>query len=193
MDALIAAMEGVVEDLYGHVHRVSSTATEIGKMLGLSQEDIDRLATIGVLHDVGKIHIDPSILAKPGPLIDGELTHMRRHPLYGFAMTVDRFDRAVCEAILFHHERWDGGGYPFGLDRENIPLLARVVLVADAYDAITSDRSYQPALPAEYALNEITTNAGRQFDPGVVEAFVSVAEAGLVAGFRTVHSSAVAR
>ncbi len=193
VDALIAAMEGAVEDLYGHVHRVSTTATEIGAMLGLPADDLERLATVGVLHDVGKIHVDPSLLAKPGPLIGGEVTHMRRHPLYGFAMTVDRFDRSVCEAILFHHERWDGTGYPFGLERDNIPQLARIVLVADAYDAITSHRSYQPALPADHALSEIRAHSGRQFDPEAVEAFVAVAEAGRVAGFRTVHSSAVAR
>ncbi len=193
MDALIASMEGTGEDLYGHVHRVSSSAVEIGTMLGLDRLDLDRLATVGVLHDVGKIHIDPSLLAKAGPLIDEEITHMRRHPLFGFAMTVERFDRHVCEAILFHHERWDGGGYPFGLQGEDIPILARVVLVADAYDAITSHRSYQPALSAEYALNEITANRARQFDPTVVDAFVAIAEAGRLPGFRTIYSTAVAR
>lgn len=174
MDSLIAAMEGVVEDLYGHVHRVSSLASAIGREMSLDPDDIDRLTTVGALHDIGKIHVDPAILAKPGPLEGIELTRLRRHPEIGFAMTVDLFDRDVAEAILFHHERFDGDGYPFGLRGEEIPLLARVVLVADAFDAITSHRSYQPALPVDHAIGEISGHAGAQFDPGVVEAFLSV-------------------
>lgn len=176
MDSLIAAMEGVVEDLYGHVHRVSSLASSIGREMTLHVDDIDRLTTVGVLHDIGKIHVDPTILGKPGPLEANELARLRRHPEFGFAMTVDLFDRDVAEAILFHHERFDGDGYPFGLRGEEIPLLARVVLVADAYDAITSHRAYQPALPTEHAITEITTHAGTQFDPDVVTAFLSVVE-----------------
>lgn len=180
MDTLLAAMEGVVEDLYGHVHRVSAVAATIGRHIGLDDADIDRLTTVGVLHDVGKIHIDPAILAKPGPLEGEELMRMRRHPQFGFVMTVDLFDRGVSEAILHHHERYDGDGYPFGLAKDEIPLLARIVLVADAFDAITSHRSYQQALPVEWALQEITTHAGTQFDPGVVEAFVDVADEALL-------------
>lgn len=176
MDTLLAAMEGVVEDLYGHVHRVSSVAAAIGRHMGLDEADVDRLTTVGVLHDVGKIHIDPAILAKPGPLEAEELVRMRRHPEFGFVMTVDLFDRSVSEAILHHHERFDGSGYPYGLVKEEIPLLARIVLVADAFDAITSHRSYQPALPVEWALSEIATHAGTQFDPVVVDAFVEVAD-----------------
>ncbi|MFP5333605.1 MAG: HD-GYP domain-containing protein [Acidimicrobiia bacterium] len=176
MDTLLAAMEGVVEDLYGHVHRVSAVASAIGRHMALDETDVDRLTTVGVLHDVGKIHIDPAILAKPGPLEGDELVRMRRHPEFGFVMTVDLFDRGVAEAILHHHERYDGSGYPYGLAKDEIPLLARIVLVADAFDAITSHRSYQPALPVEWALHEIGKCAGTQFDPGVVEAFVDVAD-----------------
>ena len=178
MDRLIKAMEGIVEDLYGHVHRVSTFATAIGAALGLGSDDLDRLATVGVLHDVGKVHVDPAILAKPGPLIDEELIRMRRHPEYGFAMTVDRFDRRIAEAILYHHERFDGAGYPFGLKGTEIPLLARIVLVADAFDAITSHRSYQPALPMDHALHEIRVHAGTQFDPDVASLFIDLAESG---------------
>jgi HD-GYP domain-containing protein (c-di-GMP phosphodiesterase class II) len=182
MDSLLAAMEGVVEDLYGHVHRVSSTSSAIGRHMGLDDLDIDRLTTVGVLHDVGKVHVDPVILAKPGPLEAEELVRMRRHPEFGFAMTVDLFDRNVSEAILHHHERYDGNGYPYGLVKEEIPLLARIVLVADAFDAITSHRAYQPALPVEWALHEITRCAGTQFDPLVVEAFAEIAELGTLHG-----------
>ncbi len=176
MDPLIEAMEGMVEDLYGHVHRVSRVATAIGTAIGLDQIDLNHLTTVGVLHDVGKIHVDPEILSKPGPLVDDEISHMRRHPEYGFAMTVDRFDRAVSEAILYHHERFDGGGYPLGLKGERIPLLARIVLIADAFDAITSHRSYQPALPVEYALSEIDKHAGSQFDPDLAAVFADLVD-----------------
>lgn len=178
MDRLIKAMEGIAEDLYGHVHRVSKFATAIGREIALDEDDLDRLATVGVLHDVGKVHIDPEILAKPGPLFDDEMLRMRRHSEYGFAMTVERFDRHVAEAILYHHERFDGRGYPFGLKGMEIPLLARVVLVADAFDAITSHRSYQPALPTDYALNEIRTFAGTQFDPDIASVFIGLVERG---------------
>lgn len=175
-DILIEVMEDVIEDLHGHVHRVSDLAVNLGTGLALAEEDLDRLALAGVLHDVGKIHLDPSILGKPGPLTDSEFELMRRHPELGFAMTRNRLDSKVAEAILYHHERWDGRGYPFGLTAEEIPILSRVVLVSDAFDAMTSTRAYQPALPVDYAVNEIRNNAGTQFDPQVVDVFLELAD-----------------
>ena len=172
MDSLIAAMEGLVEDIYGHVHRVSGVSISIGEILGLSPVDLDRLATVGVLHDVGKLHVDTRLLSKPASLDVPEVEHMQRHTLFGFAMTADLFEREVSEAILFHHERFDGSGYPHGRAGDEIPLLARIVAVADAYDAITSERAYQPALPSAFALQEIRTYSGTQFDPMIVEAFL---------------------
>jgi HD-GYP domain-containing protein (c-di-GMP phosphodiesterase class II) len=177
-ESLLAAMQDVVEDLYGHVHRVSTLAMALAGIMGLPQEDIERLGMVGILHDVGKVHVDPGILAKPGPLDELELGHMRRHPEIGYAMTAARFDRRIAQAILHHHERFDGTGYPFRLAGAEIPILSRVVLVADAYDAITSDRSYQPAQPVTYAIDEITVNSGSQFDPQVVEAFLLLAGRG---------------
>lgn len=174
-DVLIEIMEDVIEDLHGHVHRVSDLSVDLGKGLSLSEDDLDRLALAGVLHDVGKIHLDPGILGKPGPLDDYERDLMQRHPELGFAMTRNRLDPKVAEAILYHHERFDGGGYPFGLAGAEIPILSRIVLVADAFDAMTSVRAYQPALPVEYAVNEIRGNAGTQFDPAVVEVFTELA------------------
>lgn len=176
-DNLLRAMEEMVEDLHGHVHRVADLAVALGRTIGLDEGDIARLGLVGVLHDVGKVHLDPAILSKPGPLDAVELEKMRRHPELGFAMTVDRFDRRVSEAILYHHERYDGMGYPFGLVSEEIPILARIVLVADAFDAMVSHRSYQPALPVYHAVDEINLYQGSQFDPLVVEAFNAVAQA----------------
>jgi len=177
-DSLIKAMKGVVDDLYGHVHRVADLGVAIGKEMNIPRDDQKRLSLVGILHDVGKVHIDPAVLAKPGPLDDAERDHMRRHPEIGYAMIVQKFDRRVSEAILYHHERYDGAGYPFGLAGEKIPLLSRIVLVADAFDAITNNRAYQAALSVEYAINEIIVNSGSQFDPLVVEAFMAIAERG---------------
>ena len=173
---LIKVMEDVIEDLHGHVHRVSTLSVDLGTGLHLPADDIDRLALAGVLHDVGKIHMDPGILGKPGPLDENERDLMERHPELGFAMTRNRMDPKIAEAILYHHERFDGGGYPFGLAGEDIPILSRIVLVADAFDAMTSKRAYQPALPVDFAVHEIRKNAGSQFDPQVVEIFLELAE-----------------
>ena len=168
-------MQDVIEDLHGHVHRVSDLAVDLGAGLGLKDDELDCLALAGVLHDVGKIHMDPMILGKPGPLDDGEKDLMQRHPELGFAMTRNRLDPRVSEAILYHHERFDGRGYPFGLTGSAIPILSRIVLVADAFDAMTSSRAYQPALPIDFAISEILRNTGTQFDPAVVDIFIELA------------------
>ncbi|MFZ0625962.1 MAG: HD domain-containing phosphohydrolase [Acidimicrobiia bacterium] len=175
-DILIEVMEDVIEDLHGHVHRVSDLAVDLGSGLGLGEIELDRLALAGILHDVGKIHLDPGILGKPGPLDENERELMNRHPELGFAMTRHRLDPKVAEAILYHHERFDGRGYPFGLKGDEIPILSRIILVADAFDAMTSTRAYQPALPVDFAITEIRQHTGTQFDPQVVEVFLELAQ-----------------
>ena len=175
-DILIEVMENVIEDLHGHVHRFSSLAVDLGTGIGLAGDDLDRLALAGVLHDVGKIHLDPAILGKPGPLTPYERELMQRHPELGFAMTRKRLDPKVAEAILYHHERYDGAGYPFGLASDDIPILSRIILVADTFDAMTSNRAYQSALPVEFAISEIKQHSGTQFDPKVVDIFQELAD-----------------
>jgi HD-GYP domain-containing protein (c-di-GMP phosphodiesterase class II) len=126
----------------------------------------------GLLHDVGKLNLDEALLLKPGPLDAREYDEIRRHPLAG-ARLIRSFEalRPALPYILFHHERWDGSGYPTGRFYEQIPLGARIVAVVDAFDAMTSTRPYRAPLPLRSALAELNRGAGTQFDPTVVRAF----------------------
>ena len=132
--------------------------------------DIERAS---LLHDVGKIGVSDAILNKPGPLTSEEWQQMRKHPAIGYEMLKDvKFLSTAAEIVYAHHERYDGKGYPTGLKGEDVPLGARIFAVADAFDAMTSNRPYRRALSADKAREEITTNSGTQFDPAVVEAFL---------------------
>jgi putative two-component system response regulator len=126
----------------------------------------------GLLHDVGKLNLDEALLRKPGPLDAREYDEIRRHPLAG-ARLIRSFEalRPALPYILFHHERWDGSGYPTGRFYEQIPLGARIVAVVDAFDAMTSTRPYRAPLPLGSALAELNRSTGTQFDPTVVRAF----------------------
>jgi len=129
-----------------------------------------------LLHDVGKIGVPGAILSKPGPLDPDEWEAMRAHPLLGVQIvSCLRFLGDAVDVIRSHHERWDGRGYPFGLRAGAIPVGARIFSVCDAFDAMTSDRPYRRALPLEHAIEEVRTGAGSQFDPAMVEAFLSIA------------------
>jgi len=162
-----------------HSERVSELAARIAERLGITQEQIELTRLAASLHDLGKLAIPEEILRKPGTLTESERLVLERHPQIGFRMLESLGVDPVAEWVLHHHERWDGTGYPEGLHGEEIPLGARIIFVADAYDAMTSDRVYRRRLSIDDALNELARCAGTQFDPEIVAAFAG--ELGAVA------------
>ena len=153
-----------------HSQIVSSLAEAIGVELGLDPETIERLRLAGLLHDLGKIGLPDAILHAPRALTDEEFAIVRRHPEFGHALLDGLGVEPVDDWVLHHHEHWNGGGYPNGLAGEEIPLGARIILVADAFEAITADRPYRKAQSPQAALAELRRNSGTQFDPEVVAA-----------------------
>lgn len=156
-----------------HSHSVGELAAEIATRVGLSSEDIQLVRLAGRLHDLGKLAIPEEILRKPGPLSDAERLVLERHPQIGFRMLQSLGVEPIATWVLHHHERWDGRGYPDGLAGEAIPLGARIVFVADAYDAMTTERVYGTRRSPAQALAELGQCAGTQFDPAVVAAFLA--------------------
>jgi HD-GYP domain-containing protein (c-di-GMP phosphodiesterase class II) len=138
---------------------------------------VQRIRLAGILHDVGKIGVRGSILAKPGPLTPAEMEEMRGHPEIGARIARNAGLTDIAVWIGAHHERLDGRGYPRGLGDEKIPLEARILAVGDAFEAMTNDRAYRSAMSEEKAREELRRNAGTQFDPRVVEAFISLLDA----------------
>ena len=161
----------------GHSLRVQRIAVALGKELGLDRERLDVLRFAGLFHDIGKIGVPDAILTKPDRLTKLEYEIVKRHPEDG-ARIVGRLHRlhAAVPAVLHHHERWDGDGYPHGLRAEGIPLEAAIVGLADAVDAMTTDRPYSCARTLDDATDEIVRNRGTQFAPAVVDAFVGLVE-----------------
>jgi diguanylate cyclase (GGDEF)-like protein len=153
-----------------HSELVASLAEGIGHQLGLDAESVDGLKLAGLLHDLGKIGLPDAVLKEARMLTDEEHAIVRRHPEFGHALLEGLGLDQVQEWVLHHHEHWDGSGYPHGLEGEEIPLGARIILVADAYVAITTDRPYRAAQSEATALRELRANAGTQFDPAVVDA-----------------------
>jgi diguanylate cyclase (GGDEF)-like protein/PAS domain S-box-containing protein len=156
-----------------HSARVRDLCESIGAAYGLNSDDIKELITSGELHDIGKIAIDEIVLNKTEPLSDADWAQIRRHPETGYRLlgATNEFS-AIAEYVLSHHERWDGNGYPRNLKGTEINWKARVIAVADAYDAMTSDRPYRLALSPETAANEIRSGAGKQFDPDIARVFI---------------------
>jgi diguanylate cyclase (GGDEF)-like protein/putative nucleotidyltransferase with HDIG domain len=176
--ALAATVDAKDHYTYGHSKKVSKYATDIAEALGYSQERIATLRAAALLHDIGKIGVSDRVLTKAGPLSDEDWEPIRAHPKLGVAILKHVESLSGClAAIQYHHERYDGSGYPAGLKGENIPLDARIMAVADSYDAMTSLRPYrQGKFTPEQALAELKRCAGSQFDPRVVEVFVSISK-----------------
>jgi len=175
LDQFMQLMYEIDPDLSGHGSRVAALAAPLADYLGLDRDDRRRLSIAAHLHDVGKIRVEPRVVQKPGPLTAPEWVLIRKHPLDGFRIIDGLVHARIADTVIAHHERFDGSGYPFGLRGNEIPYLARVLLVADAFDAMTSDRPYQPALSPDHALTELQRCAGTQFDPRVVDAMLASA------------------
>ena len=156
-----------------HSDRVASLSAQIAERLGLSADEIELTRLAGSLHDLGKLAIPEEILRKPASLTDAERLVLERHPQIGYRMLESLGVDPIADWVLHHHERWDGSGYPDGLAGDRIPLGARIIFVADAFDAMTSDRLYRPALSVDNAVAEMERCAGTQFDPDVVNAFLA--------------------
>ena len=169
-------VDGFDDALAGHTRRVTLLGIQIADELGVGGELRRDVELGGLLHDLGKLAIPAAILAKAGPLDERERELMRTHVTEGeqLAGGLPEMPRSVLRVVRASHERWDGGGYPDRLSGEDIPFAARVVSCADAFDAMTSSRSYRPALGIELALSVIEQEAGRQFDPAVAEATIIV-------------------
>ncbi|MBZ5639579.1 MAG: HD domain-containing protein [Acidobacteriia bacterium] len=172
-EALALAIEAKDENTEDHLRRVQHFSLGIGRAIGLSGPQMEALKAASLLHDVGKIAVPEYILTKPGRLTPEEFEKMKIHPRVGAdILSVVPFPYPLAPIVRHHHERWDGTGYPDGLAGEDIPVGARVLSVADCYDALTSDRPYRKALPASEAIAFLERERGKMFDPSVVEAFL---------------------
>ena len=178
-DTVIAAMANAIEakDQYteGHNERVSNLAVLLAETAGLGPKQIEQVRMGGILHDIGKIGIPDKVLNKHGPLDEDEFEMIRSHPRQGEKILLPlRSLKEVGDIVLHHHERFDGRGYPEGLAGEEIPLHARIVAIADSFDAMTTDRPYRKALSFEKAVEELTLGAGSMWDPQLVVLFIDI-------------------
>jgi HD-GYP domain-containing protein (c-di-GMP phosphodiesterase class II) len=177
LKVLMAALDTKDPTTSGNSERVTRLTVELAKELGVPKERLIDIERGALLHDVGEIGVPDEVLRKPSSLDHGEWEAVQKHPLLaGLMVSKVGFLEGALPILLYHHERYDGSGYPFGLDGKAIPLEARIFAVVDAYDAMTSDRPYRPAMPHALAMREIRAQAGIHFDPEIVEAFLRVIE-----------------
>lgn len=175
LKALTAALEARDAETHGHSERVVTFSLRLGRELGLDKTQMTALEFGSLLHDIGKIGVPDSILRKPAKLDEAEWKQMREHPLHGQQILREiEFLQGAARVVAQHHERWDGSGYPFGLKGYEIDLNARIFAVADAFDAMISDRVYRRGRSYETAAEELQLWSGRQFDPEIVQAFQRV-------------------
>ncbi len=177
LSALAAALDARDRETGGHSERVAALTLRLARQMGVSESQLRYIHWGAIIHDVGKIGVSDAILRKPAALTQSEWAEMRKHPEIGYNMLKDiPFLRPALDIVRYHHERYDGKGYPLGLAGETIPLAARIFAVVDAFDAMTSDRPYRKARLHDDALTEIRQLAGKQFDPRVVQTFMRVLE-----------------
>jgi putative nucleotidyltransferase with HDIG domain len=175
LHALISAVDAKDTYTCGHSERVALLSRRLAKQAQLSDHEVERIYMAGLLHDVGKIGVPEAVLQKAGRLTDEEFAEIKKHPEIGARILRDiKQIEDIIPGVMHHHERWDGRGYPCGLAGEDIPLMGRIICLADCFDAMTSSRTYRKALPFETALEEIRRCAGTQFDPGLAEAFLQI-------------------
>lgn len=165
-----------------HSTRVAQASRAMAERLQMSDMDVEAISWAAMLHDVGKLGVEIDVLRKKGPLDEDDWVQIHRHPIIGsdLILAVSPELAPIARAIRAHHERWDGGGYPDQLSGHDIPLLGRIVAIADAYDSMTHDRPYRARLSAAQVLDEIQREAGRQFDPKLVPIFISLLAQGSI-------------
>ena len=175
LHAMISAVDAKDTYTCGHSERVALVSRRLAKEIRLGEHEVERIYMAGLLHDVGKIGVPEAVLKKAGKLTDEEFAEIKKHPEIGARILRDiKQIEDIIPGVLHHHERWDGKGYPMGLSGDSIPLMGRIICLADCFDAMNSSRTYRKALPLDHVLGEIRKCAGTQFDPRLAEAFLQI-------------------
>ncbi len=173
--ALTSAIDAKDRYTCGHSERVSHVSAQLARQMGMDEDQVERIRIAGLVHDVGKIGVPEGVLTKQGRLTDAEFDAIKRHPAIGHGILRDIPQLAdILPGVLHHHERWDGRGYPSGLCAQGIPFQARIIAIADTFDAMSSTRSYRPAMSRDQVLAEIRRCSGTQFDPAVTPEFFKI-------------------